>query len=116
MITNNFLNTNPEILLHYKSFLYNIDLLFWYSTSIDLSVKSLKHLHHLGLIDKPEYNAESDVNYLMEQALRQLAFIPFGYIVDKYRWKLFSGEVSICGLTHYKEISLISIQFFGKFL
>ena len=28
----------------------------------------------------------------MLTALKKLAFMPFGYMIDKYRWKLFAGE------------------------
>ena len=28
----------------------------------------------------------------MSQALEKVVFIPFGYVVDLWRWKVFSGE------------------------
>lgn len=37
---------------------------------------------------------ESDINFLMSQALQKLAFLPFGYLVDRWRWRVFSGEVT----------------------
>lgn len=40
------------------------------------------------------YYPESDINYLMNQALLKLAFLPFGYLVDKWRWRVFSGEIT----------------------
>lgn len=40
------------------------------------------------------YYLESDINYLMNQALLKLAFLPFGYMVDKWRWRVFSGEIT----------------------
>lgn len=39
--------------------------------------------------------AEKDeLNFLMEMALQKLGFLPFGYIIDKWRWDLFSGKIS----------------------
>ena len=29
---------------------------------------------------------------MLKQALQKVAFIPFAYIVDKWRWSVFSGE------------------------
>ena len=31
----------------------------------------------------------------MLTALKKLAFMPFGYMIDKYRWKLFAGEKNL---------------------
>ena len=36
---------------------------------------------------------ESDINVLMKLALRRIAFLPFGYLVDQWRWKIFSGDI-----------------------
>lgn len=38
--------------------------------------------------------ADLDITYLLAQALRKLAFIPFGYLMDQWRWKVFIGAVS----------------------
>lgn len=35
---------------------------------------------------------ESDINYLMKMALEKIAFLPFGYLVDQWRWAVFSGR------------------------
>jgi peptidyl-dipeptidase A len=50
------------------------------------------YLKTLGLIDKvpPE---SSDLGLLMRRALDKVAFLPFGLLVDQWRWKVFSGEV-----------------------
>jgi peptidyl-dipeptidase A len=46
----------------------------------------------LGLIDTvPE--PSSDIGFLLNRALDKVAFLPFGYLVDQWRWKVFSGEV-----------------------
>ncbi len=50
------------------------------------------YLKQLGLIDKvPEPRA--DIGFLLNRALDKVAFLPFGYLVDQWRWKVFSGEV-----------------------
>ena len=38
-----------------------------------------------------ETDKETNINILFEMALAKLVFMPFGYLVDKYRWDLFSG-------------------------
>ena len=50
------------------------------------------YLKQLGLIDKvPEQSA--DIGFLLNRALDKVAFLPFGYLVDQWRWKVFSGGV-----------------------
>jgi peptidyl-dipeptidase A len=36
---------------------------------------------------------EGDLEYLMRLALDKVAFLPFGLLIDQWRWKVFSGEV-----------------------
>lgn len=38
--------------------------------------------------------AEADIAILMKQALDKVAFMPFGLMVDQWRWKVFSGELT----------------------
>ncbi|HKG60944.1 MAG TPA: M2 family metallopeptidase [Pyrinomonadaceae bacterium] len=50
------------------------------------------YLKQLGLIDKvPDPTA--DIGFLLNRALDKVAFLPFGYLIDQWRWKVFSGEV-----------------------
>lgn len=58
-----------------------------------LSVATPKHLQSIGLLDKVENNAESDINFLMSMALDKIAFLPFGYLMDQWRWKVFDGRI-----------------------
>jgi len=51
------------------------------------------YLVELGLLDE-EPPAEKDLGLLMRDALDKVAFLPFGLLVDQWRWKVFSGEVS----------------------
>ncbi|CAG0883554.1 unnamed protein product [Darwinula stevensoni] len=63
---------------------------------IELSVMTPKHLVKIGLL--PESAAEKDqlvdLNFLMSQALSKVAFLPFGYLVDLWRWNVFRGNIS----------------------
>jgi len=34
---------------------------------------------------------EQDINFLLRQALSKVAFLPFGYMIDLWRWKVFDG-------------------------
>lgn len=50
------------------------------------------YLKQLTLIDKvPDQTA--DIGFLLNRALDKVAFLPFGYLIDQWRWKVFSGEV-----------------------
>jgi peptidyl-dipeptidase A len=50
------------------------------------------YLKRLGLIDTEPGN-EADIPYLLKVAMDGIAFLPFGLLVDKWRWEVFSGEV-----------------------
>jgi len=60
--------------------------------TIALSVTP-SYLKKIGLIDQ-EPPAEADVPLLLRTALDKVAFLPFGLIIDKWRWGVFSGEIS----------------------
>jgi peptidyl-dipeptidase A len=50
------------------------------------------YLKQIGLIDKvPDQSA--DLGFLLQRSLDKVAFLPFGYLVDQWRWKVFSGEI-----------------------
>uniref|UniRef100_A0A8C6VKL6 Angiotensin-converting enzyme n=1 Tax=Naja naja TaxID=35670 RepID=A0A8C6VKL6_NAJNA len=59
-----------------------------------LSVSTPKHLNKIKLLEHLEDNFESDINYLMSIALDKIAFLPFGYLIDQWRWKVFDGRIS----------------------
>ncbi|GMG88557.1 M2 family metallopeptidase [Biformimicrobium ophioploci] len=52
-----------------------------------------KYLMEIGLLNE-EPGADKDIGYLMQMALDKIAFLPFGLLVDKWRWQVFNGEVS----------------------
>jgi peptidyl-dipeptidase A len=51
------------------------------------------YLKAVGLIDKVP-GPEADIAFLLRMALDRIAFLPFGLLVDKWRWQVFSGAVS----------------------
>jgi peptidyl-dipeptidase A len=51
------------------------------------------YLKKLGLIDE-EPPPTQDIGLLLRMALDKIAFLPFGLLVDQYRWKIFSGEIT----------------------
>jgi peptidyl-dipeptidase A len=60
--------------------------------TIALSVTP-KYLKEIGLIDTIP-DESKDIGLLMKMALEKIAFIPFGLMVDQWRWKVYSGEVT----------------------
>src|SRR5215471_10051517 len=59
--------------------------------TIALSVTP-EYLKTIGLIDAVP-PASGDTDYLLRQALEKVAFLPFGLVIDKWRWDVFSGKV-----------------------
>jgi peptidyl-dipeptidase A len=51
-----------------------------------------EYLVKLGFLAKPT-DASKDIGLLLHRALEKVAFLPFGLLVDQWRWKVFSGEV-----------------------
>ncbi|WP_299074421.1 M2 family metallopeptidase [uncultured Paraglaciecola sp.] len=51
-----------------------------------------KYLKEIGLVDSIP-DASNDIGMLLKLALDKIAFVPFGLMVDQWRWKVFSGEV-----------------------
>ena len=54
-----------------------------------------EYLVKIGLLDEKDIpGADADLSLLMRQAMDKVAFLPFGLMVDQWRWKVFSGEYS----------------------
>ena len=51
------------------------------------------YLVELDLLDQ-EPPASKDIGLLLRDALAKVAFLPFGLLVDQWRWGVFSGEIS----------------------
>ncbi|KAH9488845.1 hypothetical protein Btru_058674 [Bulinus truncatus] len=61
---------------------------------ISLSLMTPEHMKTIGLLKTFSNDTESDLNFLMSMALQKIAFLPFGFLVDQWRWKVFRGEVT----------------------
>lgn len=60
------------------------------------AVRTPKHLCELIGVACPGPDVDTykaDINYLMKKALIKIAFLPFGLLIDKYRWAIFRGEI-----------------------
>jgi len=52
------------------------------------------YLKKKGLIDEVVVSKEATINNQMKLALEKIAFLPFSKLIDEWRWKVFSGEIS----------------------
>ena len=54
-----------------------------------------EYMVKIGLLDADQVPGDdADLNLLMQQALEKVAFLPFGIMIDKWRWNVFNGEYS----------------------
>lgn len=52
------------------------------------------YLKEKGLISETVESYEATINKQMKMALQKIAFLPFGKMIDEWRWQVFSGEIS----------------------
>jgi len=52
-----------------------------------------EYLVKLGLL-KQAPDPSKDLGLLLHKALEKIAFLPFGLLIDQWRWKVFSGEIT----------------------
>ena len=52
-----------------------------------------EYLHQVGLLENLPQTS-NDIPGLLKQALDRVAFLPFGLMIDQWRWKVFSGEIA----------------------
>jgi peptidyl-dipeptidase A len=67
--------------------------------TVNLSVTP-GYLAKIGLINAVKPSQEAVINQQMKLALDKIAFLPFGRLIDQWRWKVFSGEITP---DHYNE-------------
>jgi len=54
-----------------------------------------EYLVQVGLLDpKKVPSADKDIGLLLRQAMDKVAFLPFGLMVDKWRWGVFEGSIA----------------------
>jgi peptidyl-dipeptidase A len=58
------------------------------------------HLQKIGLVKNVQTDQRALINAQMKQALDKIAFLPFGKLVDQWRWRVFSGEITPA---HYND-------------
>lgn len=58
---------------------------------VGLSALTPTYLNQIGLLDKAP-GVEEDIPFLLKMALDKIAFLPFGLMVDRWRWQVFSGQ------------------------
>ncbi|XP_046681921.1 angiotensin-converting enzyme-like [Homalodisca vitripennis] len=56
------------------------------SEAIGLSVVTPRHMHRIGLLNNITDDYETKINFLLEMALEKVAYLPFAYLVDQWRW------------------------------
>ncbi len=60
--------------------------------TVNLSVTPA-YLAKIGLAHAAQPSREAVINAQMKMALDKIAFLPFGKVVDEWRWRVFSGEI-----------------------
>ncbi len=54
-----------------------------------------EYLVQIGMLDRSAVpGPDKDVGLLLQQALDKVAFLPFGLLVDKWRWGVFDGSIT----------------------
>ncbi|OYW47413.1 MAG: peptidyl-dipeptidase [Novosphingobium sp. 12-63-9] len=53
-----------------------------------------QYLVQIGLLDPAKVpSADKDTGLLLRQAMDKVAFLPFGLLIDRWRWGVFSGKI-----------------------
>jgi peptidyl-dipeptidase A len=52
------------------------------------------YLHSIGLVEAPQRSREALINAQMRMALSKVAFLPFGLMIDRWRWGVFDGSIA----------------------
>jgi peptidyl-dipeptidase A len=54
-----------------------------------------EYLVQIGLLDRSKVpSADKDIGLLLRQGMDKVAFLPFGLMVDKWRWGVFDGSIT----------------------
>ncbi|BES96670.1 Angiotensin-converting enzyme [Nesidiocoris tenuis] len=59
--------------------------------TIALNVVTDKHMSKIGLKPAAQRSKEDTINSLLETSLDKIAFLPFGFLIDQYRWDVLRG-------------------------
>ncbi|MFZ1743140.1 MAG: M2 family metallopeptidase [Pontixanthobacter sp.] len=54
-----------------------------------------EYLVQIGMLDRADVpSADKDIGLLLRQAMDKAAFLPFGLLMDRYRWGIFDGSTT----------------------
>ncbi len=54
-----------------------------------------EYLVQIGMLDRDQVpSADKDLGLLLRQAMDKVAFLPFGLLVDRWRWGVFDGSIA----------------------
>jgi len=71
-----------------------------------------EYLVQIGLLDASKVpSADKDIGLLLRQALDKVAFLPFGLLMDKWRWGVFSGATRPAD--YQKEWTALRLRYQG---
>jgi len=51
------------------------------------------YLKSIGMVDAPQQSDEALINAQMRMALAKVSFMPFGLMIDRWRWGVFDGSI-----------------------
>jgi peptidyl-dipeptidase A len=57
--------------------------------ALSITPEYLQKINLIGSVPPPS----EDISLLLQRSLEKIAFLPFGLLVDQWRWKVFSGEI-----------------------
>ncbi|NXX41896.1 ACE2 enzyme, partial [Tricholaema leucomelas] len=61
---------------------------------MSLSAATPTHLQSLGLLEPSfQEDEETEINFLLKQALTIVGTMPFTYMLEKWRWEVFRGQI-----------------------
>jgi peptidyl-dipeptidase A len=66
---------------------------------VGLSALTPTYLQQIGLLDQVP-GEDEDIPFMLKMALDKIAFLPFGLMVDRWRWDVFSGKTDPA---HYNQ-------------
>jgi peptidyl-dipeptidase A len=52
-----------------------------------------KYLNSIGLVGTPQQGDDALINSQMRMALAKVSFLPFGLMIDRWRWGVFDGSI-----------------------
>jgi peptidyl-dipeptidase A len=52
-----------------------------------------KYLADIGLLEQASEDPKAVINKQMSDGLEKISFLPFGLLIDRWRWGVFSGEI-----------------------